>query len=259
MLVTPLIKLPERLISKDQFDYLSALGSLLHLSNCVRCVIATAVGILARHAATPGPQHVTALKRVLMYLFNTKSLGITYSRSSSSIPLVYENGKHPLDDGTNPLTVFADSDYAMDSTRRSTMGYVIMLCGGPIAWSSVLGKTVATSTCEAEINAAVFAAKDGLHINRLLSDLGIIPATFPIRIAEDNSAAIAHATAELRHIRNAKHYEVKLRWLQQLVVDEQVEFIYCPTSEQCADFFTKPLDLETFVRFRDILMAPSGP
>ena len=68
----------------------------------------------------------------------------------------------------------------------------------------------------------------------------------PIRIAEDNSAAIAQAEAGLMHIRNAKHYAVRLRFLQQLVVDREVEFIYTPTDQQLADFLTKPLDVVTF-------------
>ena len=59
---------------------------------------------------------------------------------------MYEGATHPLDNGKNLLQTFADSDYAADETRRSTMGYVIMLNGGPIMWSSVLGKTVAMST-----------------------------------------------------------------------------------------------------------------
>ena len=41
-----------------------------------------------------------------------------------------------------------------------------MVNGGPIARSSTLGKTVAMSTCEAEIHAAVMAVKDAVHIQR---------------------------------------------------------------------------------------------
>ena len=103
-----------------------------------------------------------------------------------------------------------------------------MLNGGPISWSSTLGKTVATSTCEAEINAAVAAAKEAVHLNRLLLDLKLIDK-MPLQIAEDNSACIAQANAGLRQVRNAKHYEVKLAFLQQLVVDKEIEFVYCPT------------------------------
>ena len=102
------------------------------------------------------------------------------------------------------------------------MGIVIMLHGGPIAWTSTLGKTIATSTCEAEVNAAAAAAKDAVHLKTMLVELGQMPKDFPIRIAEDNSAAIAQVEAGLMHIRNAKHYAVRLRFLQQLVVDREV-------------------------------------
>jgi hypothetical protein len=100
----------------------------------------------------------------------------------------------------------------------------------------------------------VAAVKDAVHINRLLLDLKLIEKV-PMQIAEDNSACIAQATAGLRHVRNAKHYEVKLAFLQHLVVDREVEFVYCPTDQQTADFFTKPLDEEKFVKFRRRLLS----
>ena len=188
-----------------------------------------------------------------------KHLGIVYrSSTSSDLPLIFEKGKHPLDDGSSPFQIFSDSDYAVDYTRRSTMGIIIMLHGGPISWTSTLGKTVATSTCEAEVNAAAAAAKEAVHLKTMLVELGQMPKDFPIRIAEDNSAAIAQAEAGLMHIRNAKHYAVRLRFLQQLVVDREIEFVYTPTDQQLADFLTKPLDVVTFQRFRDLLLSFVG-
>jgi hypothetical protein len=257
MLKTPLTVQKERTVSVEEFDYLSVVGSLLHIANCVRCDIALAVGVLSRHAATPGNSHVRAAKRVVMYLYNTRHLGITYRRSVDAkiaTPIMYERAKHPLDDGSNLLQTFTDSDYAADESRRSTMGMVCMLNGGPIAWFSTLGKTVATSTCEAEVNAACSAAKEAVHLSRLLFDIGATPELKPIAIAEDNAACIAQANAGLRSVRKAKHYEVKLRFLQQLVVDECVEFKYCPTREMLADLFTKPLEAERFVYLRDQIL-----
>jgi hypothetical protein len=257
MLTTPLLKSTERTVPKETFDFLSVVGSLLHIANCVRCDISYAVGALARHAACPGPMHVRAAKRVLQYLFSTRSLGITYIRPATgkNVPHMYEGATHPLDDGKNRLQVFADSDYAADQTRRSTMGSVVMMNGGPVSWSSVLGKTVAMSTCEAEVNAAVAAAKDALHLKQLLIDLDVFDPQAPLQIGEDNSACIAQAESGLRHVRNAKHYEVRLRFLQQLVVEKSVEFVYCPTDLQLADFFTKPLDVIKFKRFRDFMLS----
>ena len=92
------------------------------------------------------------------------------------------------------------------------------------------------------------------NVQRLLVDLGYAPAGSAVKIAEDNSAAIAQATAGIRQVRNAKHYEIRLRFLQQLVVDKHVDFIYCPTDRQLADLFTKPLDGEKFTLFRDALL-----
>jgi hypothetical protein len=257
MLVTPLVKLSERTVPKESFDYLSVVGSLLHIANCVRVDIALAVGILARHAATPGTPHVNAVRRVLQYLYNTRELGITYSRPTQgrNVPVIFEAAKHPLDNGTNHLQVFCDSDYAADVSRRSLMGNLVMLNGGPVAWTSVLGKTVCTSTAEAEVSAAVVAAKEAVHLKRMLIDLGLMEESAPLVIAEDNAACIAQAEAGLRHVRNAKHYEVRLRFLQQLVVDKEVEFQYCPTDRMIADFLTKPLDAQKFVFFRDQIMV----
>ena len=134
------------------------------------------------------------------------------------------------------------------------MGMVIMMNGGPIAWASTLGKTVATSTCEAEINAAVVAAKEALHFAQLMKDLGFeLPS--PIQIGEDNAARIAQANSGLRLVRNAKHYQVKLRFLQQLVVDNEVEFIYTPTDTMLADFFTKPTVDAKYIYFRDLIFG----
>jgi hypothetical protein len=255
MLVTPLLKSLERTVSKEVFDYLSVVGSLLHIANCVRPDIATAVGILARHSLTPGQAHVNAVKRVVMYLYNTAKLGITYSRSEASVPQIFEAAKHPLDDGLNRLQVFADADYAADYTRRSTYGYVFMLNNGPVAWGSNLGKTVATSTCEAEVSAAVHACREAVHFRRMLIELGLHKEDQPLQVAEDNSACIAQAqVSSLRHVRAAKHYEVRLRFLQRLVVDKEVEFVYCPTNLQLADQFTKPQDEKTFVLMRDAML-----
>ena len=58
-----------------------------------------------------------------------------------------------------------------------------------------MGKTIAMSTCEAEIHAAVVAVKDAIHIKKMLQDLELYPGDRPLEIAEDNSAAVAQANS----------------------------------------------------------------
>ena len=55
-------------------------------------------------------------------------------------------------------------------------------------------------------------------------------------------------------VRNAKHYAIKLRWLQQVIVDRDIGFVYTPTKRQLADCFTKPNDEDLFLKFREHLV-----
>jgi len=47
---------------------------------------------------------------------------------------------------------YSDSDFAgcMD-TRKSTLGYVFLLAGGPVSWKSAKQSIVVASTMEAEL------------------------------------------------------------------------------------------------------------
>ena len=67
----------------------------------------------------------------------------------------------------------------------------------------------------------------------MLQELGIDHG--PIILHEDNSACIAQGNGGLRLVRNAKHYSTKLRWLQQVIVNGDVIFEYCPAAQQLVD------------------------
>ena len=248
-------RLKEKEVSKEKFNYLSAIGSLLYLSGCTRPDIAAATGILARHGATPGAVHVKAVKRLIQYVYNTRNYGIQYKRDSgmdTNTPKIFGQGRHPKDNGKNHMTVFTDSDYAADESKRSTQGSIVFMNGGPISWSSVLGKTICLSTCEAEVMAAVAASKEAIHLKLLLGELGINHDK--LIIEEDNAACIAQAKGGLRFIRKAKHYQIALRSIQKLNVDGEIDLKYCETKEQIADLFTKVLDEPKFTYFRDKIM-----
>ena len=245
-------------VPKTEFDYLSCVGSLLHCSNCTRPDVACAVGILARFAAAPSHAHCQAARRVCLYLYNTKTLGLTYRRDASTMrnaPIVLEGAVHPLDPNKEKeFTIFADSAYADSHTRRSTFGNVTFMNGAPISWQSTLAKTVALSTAEAEINAAVEATKLALHLRLMLSEITGDPLR-DILIGEDNQAAVSQATKGIRYVRNAKHYECRLRWLQEVAESGHVRFTYVASHDQAADPMTKPLDEVNFTRFRHMLVS----
>ena len=83
MTPTPL-PLPDRekRPSPLDFDYLSVIGSLLHICNYTRPDLAFAVSCLARHSVNYDKTYVDAVKRVVKYMFHTRHMGITYFKET---------------------------------------------------------------------------------------------------------------------------------------------------------------------------------
>ena len=66
--------------------------------------------------------------------------------------------------------------------------------GGAGLWASVLSKAAATSTCEAEVNAAVVATRDAFHIFTPCEALAVLLATNLFKLP----LAMQHASFKLR-------------------------------------------------------------
>ena len=73
--------------------------------------------------------------------------------------LVYGGDKELIVNGYVDASFDTDSD---DS--KSQTGYVFILNGGAVSWSSSKQSVVAGSTCEAEYIASSEAANEGVHI-----------------------------------------------------------------------------------------------
>ena len=117
---------------------------------------------------------------------------------------------------------------------------VILMNGGPITWSSRLQKITAQSSAESEIYAVCEAVKEAIHIKLLCEETGIRQPNIPMAVYEDNSACIALGHS-LKNSKPAKHFQVRLRFLQEHVRDKTTEFEKVDTKEQLADGFTKAL------------------
>ena len=120
--------------------YLNAVGSLQYLATMTRPDIAYSVSCLARFNSSPGPKHWAAVKHLLRYCKGTMDYKLHYSAQL----------------GTELFTTYCDASHGdcLD-TGRSTGGYLILLGGGAIGWSSKLQSFVTLSTTEAEYIAAV--------------------------------------------------------------------------------------------------------
>ncbi len=83
-----------------------------------------------------------------------------------------------------------DSDYAKDTqTRRSVSGYIVYLEDAPTIHRSATQKTVALSSCKAELNAAVLCVQDMIYQRNTLESIGL-KVELPMVLEMDNRGAI---------------------------------------------------------------------
>ena len=226
-----LIKSGGEPLDTTEYPYSTLIGSLLYLSVCTRPDIAQSVGALAKYMANPTTAHWSAAKGVLRYLKGTANFGITFGG------------------GSNMVLGYSDADYAGDvDTRRSTTGYVFILNGGAISWSSRRQATVAVSTTEAEYMAEAHATKEALWLRKLLGDLGFTVPT--VTILADNQSAIKLANNPVTSARS-KHIDVLYHFVRERVARKEVEFEYVPTSEMVADILTKAVSEAKVAYCRD--------
>lgn len=90
--------------------------------------------------------HLSAVKRVMRYLRGTSKRGLLYTKAEAVT-----------------IDAYSDSDFGGDLvSRRSTSGWLILLSGNPITFSSRTQPTVAQSSTGAEFIAASETTRDML-------------------------------------------------------------------------------------------------
>ena len=217
--------------SVDQKNYQSMIGSLLYAALATRPDIQFAVGACSRYNSCPTQTHLTAAKRIVRYLKGTKTKGLFYKRGSSE------------------LVGYADADFARDiDDRISTSGYVFMLSGASISWFSGKQRTVSLSTANAEYIALSEAAREGLFLKQMFSEIGVEIGT--VLIMQDNQATISMTRNPVHHKRS-KHIDIKYHFVRNEVARKNIKLQYCDSKSMIADVLTKPLPRDCFQRLSE--------
>ena len=201
--------------------YREAIGSLMYASVATRPDITHAVSALSRFLDNPGQIHWEAVKRVFRYLAGTKDFTLIYGREQ------------------HDLIGYTDADGASEEHRHAISGYAFLIDGGAVSWYSRKQEIVTLSTAEAEYVAATHASKEAIWLRRLLFELFPLDAS-PTTLYCDNQAAIKLAIDDNYHART-KHIDIRYHFIRQVVADDTITLIYCPTDEMAADFLTKSL------------------
>ena len=215
--------------------YREAVGSLLCTARVCRPDIEYAVNYASQFLDSYGQEHWQAVKRIIRYLIGTRDLGIIFGSSGSF----------------SEVKGFTDADYAgCVESRKSRSGFVFLLNGGPVSWSSQRQSVVALSTTEAEYIALSHGTKEAIWLRRILNDLNIKCESVPISI--DNQSAIKLANNSEYHKRS-KHIDIRFHFIRDVVNKREIEIKYVMSKNQLADLLTKPLPKQQFSHLRDCL------
>lgn len=223
----------------DQTEYMQLVGTLLYSATSTRLDTMHAVQRLSARLQSPTVRDMNAAKRVFRYLSGTRSIGLIFDGSQPRLNVTVE--------------AFSDSDWANDKIdRKSISGWVAKLNGSPVSWSSKKQRTVALSTCEAELYAECEAVKEILWLRGLMTELQLIVDT-PSVIHCDNQSTV-HVSKNGVKSERTKHVDVKYNFITDTITSGVIQSKWISTTDQQADLFTKPLSREVFVRFRDMMM-----
>jgi ribonuclease HI len=169
---------------------------------------------------------------VLSYLSRTAHLGLTYSREHMRVK------------------AFADASW---ETAHSTSGWVVLWQSAALSWGSRKQKSIALSSCEAEIIALSEGAKDVVYYRKLVDGLDAREPSPTLLYTDSQSARDVSYNPE--HHDRMKHVQRRHFFVRDMVESFELEVPFVPTKENIADFFTKPMkSASQFNEFRRIVM-----
>ena len=126
-----------------------------------------------------------------------------------------------------------------------------MLAEGPISWSSKKQSAIALSFTESEYRVVVNAATQSLWLQGILGECGY-KSEFSTVIYCDNQSTIQISTDPIQ-IQRTNHIEIHMHYIKELVHDGTIALLYCASSEQVVDIFTKVFCEKTFNNLKSLL------
>ena len=237
--------------AKAGFSYRTLLGEMMYAYVSCRPDIGYPITLMSKYASNPEAYHYSCLKNIAKYLRTTKHWGIRYKRAvprddlpSCNDPEIFERDpklpEYPEDIAQNKLIGFVDAAYGNDpKKRRSTTGYAFTYSGGAIVYRSKAQSIVALSSTEAELIAAVTAAKTVRYLRSILSELGF-EQTEPTPIYEDNRSAIDIVNSN-KPTERSRHIDIRFFAIQDWKARGDIVLKHIPGVINAADDLTKPL------------------
>jgi phosphotransacetylase len=112
-----------------------------------------------------------------------------------------------------------------------------------ISWNSMLQKTTALSSCEAEYMALKESAKESIYLNNMIKEFARL-----IKLDIENMVLFTDSESAMKLGENAefhkrsKHIDIQYHFIRECIEEKRIILAYIPTKRQLADGFTKGVD-----------------
>ena len=120
-----------------------------------------------------------------------------------------------------------------------------------ISWSSKKQSAIALSSTEAEYRGVVNATTQCLWLQGLLGECGF-ELEYSTTIYCDNQSTIRICKDPVQKQRT-RHIEIHMHYIRELVHDVTIHLLFCASSEQVADIFTKVFCEKIFNNIKSLL------
>ena len=213
------------------------IGRLIFLITATQPDISFAVNQLSQFLAEPRHVHLVAVKHVLRYIRATMDYRFVFGAKGRQ---------------RQGLVAYADSAYTNSVRSRSTTGFVFMINGSPVTWTSRKQMVTAQSSMEAEYMAVSEAAKQAIWIRHFLYSIRKeeVYNMAPTTIYEDNQGAIKLADNPVIHPKT-KHIAVRYHAIREHIASGEIRLEYLSTDQMVADGLTKATNHVTQERLVD--------
>ena len=199
--------------------------------------IQTTVAFLTTRVSKPDDDDWKKLRRLINYLRGTKDLVLTLSA-----------------DGTWVIKWYVDAAYAVHKDMKGHTGGMMTLGEGATNASSLKQKINTKSSTESELVGADDMMGSILWTNYFLEAQGY-KSKDTIVYQDNKSAILLEKHGKASSSKRTKHINIRYFFIKDRIDNKELRIEYCPTDEMVADFFTKPLQGQKFIDFRNRILC----
>ena len=226
-----------KLDSKRAEIFHTWVAKALFLCKRARPDIQQAVSVLCTRTKSPNQSDWTKLIRMMKYLNGTRHLKLRLKVNDIRV-----------------IKWYVDASFGVHPDFKSHTGAVMTMGKGAIQSIARKQKLNTRSSTESELVAVDDAATMVLWTKLFLEAQG-----YEINknvIYQDNKSAILLETNGRRSAgKRSRALNIRYFFVTDQVKKGNAEIEYCPTDDMVGDFFTKPLQGDKFIRFRDTILG----